>query len=65
MLEGFFADSRKIFGKIRIHAGGWEDNWESEKLQKLMKYKLKILQTPLKTCRLRLQRSRGVGNEPA
>lgn len=40
--NGFFLlIPERFLGKIRIHTGGWEDNWESEKLQKLMKYKLK------------------------
>lgn len=30
-----------LLGRIHIHAGGWEDNWESERLQKLICYKLK------------------------
>lgn len=37
----FLLIPEKFLGKIRIHTGSWEDNWESEKLQKLMKYKLK------------------------
>lgn len=37
----FLAVPERFLGKIRIHAGSWEDNWESEKLQKLMKYKLR------------------------
>lgn len=37
----FLLIPERFLGKIRIHTGSWEDNWESEKLQKLMKYKLK------------------------
>ena len=37
----FLLVPERFLGKIRIHAGGWEDNWESEKLQNLMRYKLK------------------------
>lgn len=37
----FLLIPERFLGKIRIHAGSWEDNWESEKLQNLMKYKLK------------------------
>lgn len=36
----FLVIPEKWIGRIRIHAGSWEDNWESEKLQHLMKYKL-------------------------
>lgn len=36
----FLMIPEKWIGKIQIHAGSWEDNWESEKLQHLMKYKL-------------------------
>jgi len=37
----FLVIPERFLGKIRIRAGGWQDNWESEKLQKLMEYKLK------------------------
>lgn len=37
----FLLIPEKFLGKIQVHAGSWQDNWESEKLQKLMKYKLK------------------------
>lgn len=37
----FLLVPEKWIGKIQIHAGRWEDNWESEKLQHLMQYKLK------------------------
>lgn len=37
----FLLIPEKFLGKIQVHAGSWQDNWESEKLQRLMKYKLK------------------------
>lgn len=37
----FLLIPEKVLGKIQVYSGGWHDNWESEKLQKLMKYKLK------------------------
>ena len=37
----FLVIPERWIGKIQIHAGGWEDNWESERLQHLMQYKLK------------------------
>lgn len=45
----FLLIPEKFLGKIRIHAGSWEDNWESEKLQKLMKYKLKDFSESFRT----------------
>lgn len=36
----FFFVPERIFGKVKLHGGRWEDYWESEKLQELLKYKL-------------------------
>lgn len=36
----FLLIPEKILGKISIRAGGWEDKWESEQLQTLLRHKL-------------------------
>ncbi len=36
----FFFVPERIFGKVKLHGGRWEDYWESEKLQELLTYKL-------------------------
>lgn len=37
----FLVIPEKLLGRIQIYSGGWHDTWESEKLQKLMRHKLK------------------------
>lgn len=57
----FLLIPERFLGKIRIHAGGWEDNWESEKLQNLMKYKLKDFANSFKNLSASLAKEPGDG----
>lgn len=36
----FFLVPERFFGKAVVHSGRWEDYWESEKLQEMLRYKL-------------------------
>lgn len=58
----FLIIPERFLSKIQIHAGSWQDNWESEKLQKLMRYKLKDFSESFQNLSASLAKSSDHGN---